>query len=173
MKTIQAILAILLCIGCYTANSQPAKDTSGPSIKNVNNGIGFTIVGCTGDKAAQRVTVFFKFTNPDKPNQKIIIADPVLNLYPVAMDEDGNSFTCSKITLGNQIGATPQAIWKMSTGTELPTGLALKGSVTFKNILPALHKLAFAKIYIKSANSDGGGVVTGNIEVRNIPISWK
>lgn len=175
MRIVQAMFAFLLCIGFYPTYAQATKDTtSGPSIKNLDNGIGFTIVECTGDKGAQRVTVSFKFTNPDKPNQKISIADPVRNLYPTAIDEDGNNYTCSRITLGALAATNRETLWPMRAGIDLPTGIALKGSVSFTNIPPGVHTLAYVKIYEKSSNAEGGGDVnTGNIELRNIAINWK
>ncbi len=168
MISVRAVLSFLCCLILATSHAQGSQS----SIKNINNGITFTITGCTGDSSSGRVTVYFKLSNPSKPNQKITIGEPIRREHEVvAMDENSTVFRCGKIMLGGTVvEGNP---YNMSNEAELPSGLSLTGSATFTNISPSLHTLALVNIFEKSCNWDGGTDLNGGVvEVRNIPINW-
>jgi hypothetical protein len=138
-------------------------------VKTLANDIGFTVTGCTGDKNAQTVTLFFTLANPSKPHQRIQIGDPYSHNDLSALDANSNVYQCSRITLGSAHG---EGGYPLST-SELPSGQTINGSATFTNVMPDITSFALVNIYEMSSNWEGGdNAFHGNVEVRNVPITW-
>lgn len=130
-------------------------------VSNIDNGIDFSLTGCTGDAAGQTVTITFVFANPRKVHQRLIIG------ASNAFDNGGTEHRVESITLG-QNPAHPSG-----QQVELPTGLSVSGSYTYSNVLPNVTQLSLVSIAEYSSNWNGGGDgKRGNIELRNIPIIW-
>ncbi|WP_184546698.1 hypothetical protein [Mucilaginibacter sp. FT3.2] len=144
-------------VGLITGNS-----------KNINNGLVFSIIQCTGDKASQVITITYTISNPAKANQNLLVGS--LNAYSnnnpgFAIDENGSKLSVGSISMGN--GAASQ------TATELPTGIKIKGYLTLINALPTSSNLQYFKLPIVSANAQGNGDRQATIvEERNIPVTW-
>ncbi|MFI5139724.1 MAG: OmpA family protein [Sphingobacteriales bacterium] len=133
-------------------------------VTNINSGLDFTVTGCTGDVNSQTVTVYFSFSNPRKAHQRIGVFND-MQRHSKAFDTDGNQFPCKNFTLGNESNYDIE--------TELPTGLRVKGTATFSNVLSTSTKLAVIEIATINSNWDGGGDRReGTIEIKNVPIIW-
>jgi hypothetical protein len=122
--------------------------------------VSFQIDGCTGNTAAQTVTVFFTIANPVHVNQAVAVGGP----NSKAIDPDGNLSRPKELHLADGTGG-----W-----VEIPTGLKIKGSITFNNILAKEQQLALMEFTVFSHNADGGrDPKTKNISVRNLNIAWE
>lgn len=136
--------------------------------KTINNGLIFTITQCTGDRAAQTITVVYKIANPNKANQLVVVG--ALSQYSSAapgfsIDDNGSKLTISKVDFGGQSAA--------HITTELPTGISMKGSITLINALPSSTSLQYLKLPIASQNAKGGAdKQTIQLEDRDIPVTW-
>jgi hypothetical protein len=167
MKNGWASLAILCCIALNTTNAY-----SQTIVKNIGNGISFTVTSCTADSGSQRVVLSFKFSNPNKPDQKILIVEPAVPGHEIAAyDENSKIYPCTKIDVGGKtIQARPVYMKFMA---RIVNGLSLGGSFTFDNIPLGTKTLALVTIYEKSSNWDNGGDQnSGVIQVKNVPIVW-
>jgi hypothetical protein len=141
------------------AGITPAGNNSG---YNSTDKITFQLDACTGNSAAQTVTVFFTIANPNNVNQNIFIG---LGPACKVIDPDGNLCRPREARLGDADGTK----W-----TELPTGIKMKGSITFNNILPKQTQLALLQFNIFSVNSAGGGDGKAkNIDIRNLNVAWQ
>jgi hypothetical protein len=155
--------------GANQTTSAPVQTNSAgitPAGNNSNNNstdkITFQIDACTGNSAAQTVTVFFTVANPNSVNQNIFIG---LGPACKVIDPDGNLCRPREARLGDADGTK----W-----TELPTGIKMKGSITFNNILPKQTQLALMQFNIFSVNTAGGGDGKAkNIDVRNLNVAWQ
>ena len=138
--------------------------TSTSNTANTNTGdqLVFTLTGCSGSIGAQTVTVSFTIANPVKVNQTINIG---LGPACKAIDQDGDDCRPKECALANGNGAA---------FTELPTGITMKGSITFSNVLSKEQQLAMVQFNIFTRNYDGGrDPHVKSIDLRNIPISWQ
>jgi hypothetical protein len=141
------------------AGITPAGNNSG---NNSTDKITFQIDACAGNSGAQTVTVFFTIANPNSVNQNVFIG---LGPACKVIDPDGNLSRPREARLGDADG---------SKWTELPTGIKMKGSITFNNILPKQTQLALMQFNIFSVNSVGGGDgKTKTIDVRNLNVAWQ
>lgn len=141
------------------AGITPAGNNSG---NNTTDKITFQIDACTGNSGAQTVTVFFTIANPNSVNQNVVIG---LGPACKVIDPDGNLCRPREVRLGDADG---------SRWTEIPTGIKMKGSITFNNVLPKNTQLALMQFNIFSVNSVGGGDgKTKTIDVRNLNVAWQ
>jgi hypothetical protein len=159
----------------WDANAFPYEETI-PSDKNINflnsgftksfcNGLDFYFTGCHGDAAAQTATAYFIIANHNKVNQKITI-DPYALKQAFAFDQVGNKFLFDNVTLVNE--ASEGVIETM-----LPTNLFVKGSITFKNVLPITGNLGIINFNVKTENLNGsGGEIEEAIQLNNVKINW-
>jgi hypothetical protein len=140
------------------ANSQT--NTNGTANNLSTDAVTFVIDGCTGNSAAQTVTIFFTIANPVHVNQVVAVGGPNAR----AIDPEGNLSRPKELHLADGNGG-----W-----VEIPTGLKVKGSLTFANILAKEAQLALLEFTIFSHNSDGGrDPKTKPISVRNLNINWE
>lgn len=151
----------------------PANNASAPSgkniVKNIDNGISFTVTGCTGNPHEQTVTLYFTFSNPNKVHQLITLRFRKYGNYTNALDRESNAYTAGEIILG---GESNSDAYRQSV-KQLPTGNILKGAITFTNILPSVTQFSLINILTESCNSSGGGdKKEGWIEVQNVPVTW-
>ncbi len=136
--------------------------TSNTTNTNTGDQLVFTLTGCSGSIGAQTVTLSFTIGNPVKVNQTVNIG---LGPACKAIDQDGDACRPKECMLANGNGAGY---------TEIPTGLTLKGSITFSNVLSKEQQLALVQFNIFTRNSDGGGDPhVKTIDLRNLPISWQ
>lgn len=144
-----------------TVTNIPAS-ASGTANTNTGDQLVFTLTGCSGSTGAQTVTLSFTIANPVKVNQTINIGvGPACK----AIDQDGDDCRPKECMLANGNGAAY---------TELPTGLTMKGSITFANVLSKEQQLAMVQFNIFTRNSDGGrDPHVKAIDLRNVPISWQ
>jgi len=144
------------------APSQNNTVLTGNGNNNSTDAVAIQLDACTGNAAAQTVTIFFTIANPASVNQAIAIG---LGQYAKAIDPDGNLSRARECHLADGNGAG----W-----TELPTGLKMKGSITFTNILPKQAQLALMEFNIFSHNADGGrDPKVKNISAKNLAITWQ
>jgi hypothetical protein len=152
-------LASLLSPSQPNAGVTPAGNGS---TNNSTDKIAFQIDACTGNSSAKTVTIFFTIANPNNVNQNVAIG---LGPACKVIDPDGNLCHPKECRLGDADGAH----W-----TELPTGIKMKGSITFSNILPKQTQLALLQFNIFSVNSDGGRDGSAKqISVRNLNVAWQ
>lgn len=160
-------------------NSTAAPNESNTSVsKNMgtasapDSDIDFTVTGCVGDKNAQTVTVYFTFLNTRKAHQEIWIASHLFKDYrktATAFDTDGNQYNFGGGTLGSS-----KASKNISAKTQLATGVSLKGSIKYTNILPSVNKLSLVNIPSGTSNWDGGkDKKEAIIEVKDLDINWQ
>lgn len=159
----------------WDANAYPYEETI-PSDKNINflksgytksfcNGLDFYFTGCLGDAAAQTATAYFIIANHNKVNQKITI-DPYATKQAFAFDQVGNKFLFDKLTLVNDVV-------EGTAETMLPTNLFVKGSITFKNVLPITSNLGIVNFNVRTENWNGsGGEIEEAIQLNNVKIDW-
>lgn len=149
--------------------TSPIGATGNMAIKNIDNGIAFTVTACVGDPQDQTVTVYFTFSNPAKVHQLISLAFKSYNVKTNALDNDSNTFDASLLSLA---GDNTTNVYG-SFAKQLPTGNSMKGAVTFGNVLPSVRQFSLINIIAGSCNWNGGGdKKTGIIEIRNVPILW-
>ena len=133
--------------------------------KSICNGLDFYYTGCNGDAAAQTTTVFFTIANSNKANQKVTI-DPFAIKRAFAFDNIGNQYAFSSLNIVNE----------SADGTlefMIPTGLFVKGSITFKNVLPVANSLGIVNFSVKAENWNGSGNETEDaVQLNNIKINW-
>lgn len=140
------------------ANSQT--NNNGTANNLSTDAVTFVIDGCTGNTAAQTVTIFFTIANPVHVNQVVAVGGPNAR----AIDPEGNLSRPKELHLADGSGG-----W-----VEIPTGLKVKGSLTFANILAKEPQLALMEFAIFTHNADGGrDPKTKNISVRNLNINWE
>lgn len=133
--------------------------------KSICNGLDFYYTGCNGDAAAQTTTVYFVIANNNKSNQKITI-DPYSQKRAFAFDNIGNNYAFDKLTITNESS-------EGQTEFLIPTGLFVKGSITYKNILPVAKSLGIVNFNVRSENSNGsGGEIEEAIQLTNLKIDW-
>jgi hypothetical protein len=136
--------------------------TSGTTNTNSGDQLVFAITGCNGSIGAQTVTISFTIANPVKVNQTINIG---LGPACKAIDADGDACRPKECMLANGNGAAY---------TELPTGLTMKGSITFSNVLSKEAQFSMVQFNIFTRNSDGGrDPKVKAIDMRNVPITWQ
>ncbi|GAA4322803.1 hypothetical protein GCM10023149_23360 [Mucilaginibacter gynuensis] len=139
------------------------------SIKNIDNGIDFTVTGCIGNSHNQTVTLYFSFSNPNKVHQLIKMGFHSYSLKTNALDNESNTFDASLITLAGENNTNNYR----TLSKQLPTGNSMKGSVTFSNILSSVQQFTLVNLLTETSNWSGGGDKKGGlIEVRNVPITW-
>jgi hypothetical protein len=137
------------------------------SLKKLNNGLDITFVKCEGDVSTQITTVFFTINNFDKANVKIKI-DPWGVEKATLIDTKGNSFTFQGASLSNNIN-------NGTVETDLPTGVLIKGSISFRNMLPKNDAIALLNIPLAwryATENNYFEVDEGNVQFRNIKINW-
>jgi hypothetical protein len=140
------------------ANSQT--NNNGTANNLSTDAVTFVIDGCTGNAAAQTVTIFFTIANPVHVNQVVAVGGPNAR----AIDPEGNLSRPKELHLADGNGG-----W-----VEVPTGLKVKGSLTFANILAKETQLALLEFTIFTHNADGGrDPKTKPISVRNLNINWE
>ena len=139
------------------------------AIKNIDNGIGFTVTGCVGNSHDQTVTVYFTFSNPAKVHQMISLAFKSYNVKTNALDNESNTFDANLISLA---GDNTTSVYG-TFSKQLPTGNSMKGAVTFGNVLTSVKQFSLVNIIAASCNWNGGGdKKSGLIEIKNVPIVW-
>ena len=137
------------------------------SLKKLNNGLDFTFTKCEGDVSTQLVTVYFTINNPAKANLKVKI-DPWGNEKAILIDAKGNSFTFHNASLSNNVN-------NGQVETDLPTGVLIKGSISFRNMLPTNTAISLLNIPLTwkyATESNYYDVDEGNVQLRNIKINW-
>lgn len=137
------------------------------SLKKLNCGLDVTFTKCEGDVSTQLTTIFFTIANPAKANVKIKI-DPWGVEKASLIDTKGNSFQFNGASLSNNVN-------NGFVEADLPTGIVLKGSISFRNMLPQNDAIALVNIplawrYITEYNYYD--VDEGNVQFRNIKINW-
>lgn len=165
MKQLLTAILFLLSLSLLAQNSlnkAPHKDSVA---KYIGNGVYLTVTGCIGDEASQKITLYFTLTNPSKAHQKIKI-DP-WNEVPVgAYDADGNQFPFGNVSLGNQTAFG-------QVESELPTGLMVKGYISFINIHNKPKKVAHIAIPVSSGNwPSASDLLQEIIEIDNVKVNW-
>ena len=150
-----------------SSNSLPV-NSGQYSVKGIDNGLDFAVTGCSGDAAAQKVTVYFTFANPRKVHQSVRVGG---GGSTKAVDDEGNSISATLVSLANVNGNADG--WSGGAITELISGGKIKGSVTFINVLPNKNTLPLINIYAENHNWEGGAdAKQGIIEINNLPINW-
>lgn len=150
-------------IGSRISESSVASSASKNSykIKNCLAGYEFELVSCLGDKGKQTVTITLGIKH-NLPNQDIDLYVKNSKGYG-----SGQEFDTEKVTIGNQSNST------YSVTNAIPTGISMKISATFRNILPDTKSLDKAILILKSENKNGGkGRQNCELEIDNIPIQW-
>ena len=142
-------------------------DVGGYYTKSNNSGLNFEVTGCRGNQSSQSVTVYFTITNSDKVHQYVQIGNNnhVHGGAAKAYDPDGNLLIFKGATLGPQSGPYPSV--------ELPTGLPVRGSITYGNVLPSTSSIFMMNLDFENKNWDGGGnYVKEVMEIHNVKIEW-
>jgi len=144
---------ILLC----SLYSQASKTET----TNTNNNFKFSFISCKGNRAAQQVIVSFLIEH-NLPNQ-----DFGINKYDYgkgnAYDSQGNNFPVNATTVGGTDGAY----------IKIPTGVPVKITLIFNNILPGNDFFRAVNMVYNSSNLDDTNRQKGIIEFRNLKITWE
>lgn len=145
----------------------PLQYTPEGSLKKLNNGLDVSFTKCEGDVSTQTTTIFFTVSNPEKANVKIKI-DPWGVEKASLIDTRGNSFQFNSASLSNSYNYG-------LVEADLPTGVLLKGSISFKNMLPqndavALVNIPLAWRYV--TENHYYDMDEGNVQFRNLKINW-
>jgi len=140
------------------------KKSSDFNVTNSNSKLVFQVLSCTGSRSAQTVTIEFMVSHS--------LVNQVFSIHsgsgaPTAFDNLGNTFECKSIEFQNSrngMGAVE---------IDAPTDIRIKGSITFRNILPSTELLTLARFDYYLYNKDGGyGKDTEKIAIKNIKIKW-
>lgn len=137
------------------------------SLLRLNNGLDFTFTKCEGDVSTQLTTIYFTVSNNTKANVKIKV-DPWGKEKAMLIDNKGNNFMFHKASLSN-------SNYSGAVETDLPTGVTVKGSISFRNMLPENDGIALLDIplswkyvtepYYYDVDED-------KVQLRNIKINW-
>ncbi len=132
--------------------------------KSFSSKFDFKVLACKGLRIDQVVEIEVLITH-NLPHQK-------MSLYtgseaPVAYGEMGDSFELREVKFSHS---------KTGFGVErfmAPTGIPIKGKLTFRNILPSTDRLSLVTGTFLFQNQDGGGNEgEGSFEIRNLTIDW-
>ena len=146
-------------------NTKKIDFTNAGFSKTICNGLDLYYTGCSGDAASQTTTIFFVIANNNKSNQKVTI-DPYSQKKAFAFDNIGNSYNFEKLIITNESSDG-------QTEFMIPTGLFVKGSITFKNILPVAKSLGIVNFNVKSENWNGSGnEIEEAVQLTNLKIDW-
>jgi hypothetical protein len=141
------------------------KKSSDYVISNTNRNVKIEVLSCIGDRYSQTVTIDLMVSH-QLPHQKLSIHTG--SGAPTAFDNLGNSFQYKSVDFQNM--RNPYGVVEVV----IPTDIRIKGSITFRNVLPATENFSFARFDYNIENQDGGHArETYKVEIKNIQIIWK
>jgi hypothetical protein len=132
---------------------------------NTNNDLEVKTISVIGNKKSQIVTIEFTFKH-NLSNKQVQIHDR--EGAPTAYDEDGNTYLYNSIDFVNSKNG-----WNGCVNVDLPTGINIKGKVSFKGILPSVSIFKLAKINYYFVSTTDYDQKTEIIEFNDLKIIWK
>ena len=138
-------------------------------VSNSNKNINLEILSCAGDRSFQTVTIEFMISH--QLAHQIFAVHTGGSGKPTAYDNIGNTFECKSVNFQSK---RDDYIISLSTvDAVVPTDVRIKGSISFRNVLPSTEQFSFARFNYYCYNQDGGyGRTAYKVEMRNIPIIW-
>ena len=136
-------------------------------VSNSNKEIKIEVLSCTGDRNFQTVTVEFMISH-QLPHQRLYIDTG--QYAPTAFDNLGNTFKFKSVDFKENFNKYLLG----DVDVIVPTGIRIKGSITYSNVLPSMEQFSLARFDYHSHNQDDRA--RGNrhkVEIRNIPIIWQ
>lgn len=169
-KLILLIVLNLSLTSCGVLNTlvgQEIVDTCPPNkvcVSSFSYHYDFDVISCIGDPVSQTVEVTVTLKNKSLPNQTTEIYSPV------AYDGNGNAYNIKQINFPN----SKASVWGNSCEFDSPTGILLKGTLVFRNVLPNINMLKLIQGSASSINKDGYKKTSeGYLKIKNLPITWK
>jgi|GEM_PF-6460150 len=134
-------------------------------VKNNNPNYTFEYLECTGDRNMQTVTITFMISQ-NLVHQNFTFSDKynILKSY----DNLGNTFAFKSTTF-------PIKEDMNGDNVQIPTGVRIKGSLVFSNVLPSTEQITSMLFYFFTTNLDGGFydyTKPYSVEFKNMPIKW-
>ena len=117
------------------------------------------ITSINGNREMQTVTITYTISHK-LSHQEVYFNSSSENL---AYDFDGNSYPLQDIKLGLNSG--------YFTTTQIPTNILIKGSITFKQVLPEVGKLSYLSLKVHYGPT-GNSSSSSNMEITNMKIDW-
>lgn len=131
-------------------NTEPQSTPDGYVSTAIKNSLAskfdLEVVGCYGNSSKQSFELVLKLKNKTT-NKKLCIGGSCSH-RTLAIDADGNSYAASTCA---------------GDCKNFPTDVFVKSTILFKNVLPSVKMLDYLKFNVGSE---------GDIEIRNLPITW-
>ncbi len=142
-------------------------DTAEMIVKSFDPNFNFKVTSIKGNRNLQTVTISFVISHK-LPHQVVGFTD---SEQSIAYDFEGNSYPIKEVTLGVNSGFISFMIGNI---TKIPTNIPIKGTITFKQILPAVSVLSYMSINVTYGPFDGysSNRQGSNIEISNMKIDW-
>ena len=132
--------------------------------KSFSSKFDFKVLECRGNRIDQIVEIDILLKH-NLPHQQMQLFTG--SKAPVAYGETGEAFELKEAMFSQS---------KSKYGVEefiIPTGVPIKGTLTFRNILPGTNKLSLITGIFEFENQDGGGNDgQGAFEIKNLAINW-
>lgn len=132
--------------------------------KSFSSKFDFKVLACRGNRIDQIVEIDILLKH-NLPHQEMQLFTG--SKAPVAYGETGEAFDLKEAKFSQSKGGF---------GVEkfiIPTGVPIKGKLTFRNILPGTDKLSLITGIFEFENQDGGGNDgQGTFEIKNLTINW-
>lgn len=132
--------------------------------KSFSSKFDLRILECRGNRIDQIVEIDL-LINHNLPHQEMKLFTG--SKAPVAYGETGEAFELKEAQFSQS---------KSGYGVEkfiVPTGVPIKGTLTFRNVLPGTSKLSLVTGIFEFENQDGGSNEgQGTFEIKNLTINW-
>ena len=139
-------------------------------VKSISPNFEVKLLSVTGNKVEQTVTLEFLISHK-LVHQSVCFVNYEFVKYDNAIkayDFEGNEYLVKNISVGKE-NSSPYG----AACNKVPTGVPMKASVTFKQILPSVKGLSFVSIMTSFRAYDGGLSEYKNLEISNVNINWQ
>lgn len=141
-------------------------------VKSFSPNFEVKLLSVTGNKVEQTVTLEFLISHK-LVHQSVCFIENNYDAFDHvsngirAYDFEGNEYPVKNASIGKDNG------FYYSVCNKIPTGVPMKASVTFKQILPSVKGLSFVSIMTSFKAYDGGLSEYKNLEISNVNINWQ
>jgi hypothetical protein len=142
------------------AKNEPKPEDAEMVVKSFDPNFIVKITSIKGDREMQTVTISFIISHK-LSHQEVYFKN---SQEPLVYDFEGNSYPIDNIKLGLDSG--------YFSSTKIPTNIPVKGSLTFKQILPEVAILSYMNIDV-GFGPTGNSRSSSNMEITNMKIDWK
>jgi hypothetical protein len=133
-------------------------------VKSFNDDFNVKVLGVTGNREMQTVRIEFLIQHSEVHKNVCVSA---MKNETKAFDGVGTEYNPKEVGLGTSTQTVSRAC------NLVPTGVAVKGFIVLRNVLPKVEALKIITIKVTFKNNDGGfKEETGTLEISNAAITW-